>query len=66
VSATLFRAAERLITDPTLGWGSILGSSLQTVVVGGDHLSIMDPPHVDRLVASLVTELDLFNQRCRS
>ncbi|HET8934206.1 MAG TPA: amino acid adenylation domain-containing protein [Polyangiales bacterium] len=62
VSATLFSAAERLIEDATLGRGAVLGDALRTVVIGGDHMSLMAAPHIDRLVTSLATELARFDR----
>jgi amino acid adenylation domain-containing protein len=50
---TLFQAAERGVSDPTLGWGAVLGDRLRTVPIGGTHQTLVHPPFVDRLAEAI-------------
>ena len=40
------------------GWSAALGKEIRVVEVPGDHLGILNPPHVARLAACLGRELD--------
>ncbi|MGW0536531.1 SDR family NAD(P)-dependent oxidoreductase [Streptomyces sp. NPDC003032] len=64
----LFRAAEPhplttsldpryLRTDTALGWGATC-SDLEVVHVPGDHISMIDPPHIDVVAQRLAFELE--------
>lgn len=55
-AVTLLRAkeSEEARLDPTLGWGSFLDSEqLSLHEVPGDHFSVLKPPHLSTLVATL-------------
>ncbi|MEU5260325.1 SDR family NAD(P)-dependent oxidoreductase [Amycolatopsis sp. NPDC021455] len=46
-----------LRTDDTLGWDEFCGA-LEVVRVPGDHVSMIDPPHVTALAAALAERLE--------
>jgi phthiocerol/phenolphthiocerol synthesis type-I polyketide synthase D len=46
-----------LRTDDTLGWDAHC-ADLETVRVPGDHLSMIDPPHVSVIAAALAARLE--------
>ncbi|QKW10972.1 amino acid adenylation domain-containing protein [Streptomyces sp. NA04227] len=48
--------AESLHQDPANGWGALTAGELTVVDVPGDHLTIMEEPHIAHLVKA-VTEL---------
>ncbi|KOU34160.1 peptide synthetase [Streptomyces sp. WM6378] len=48
-------AAQSLHTDPTNGWGDLTTGRLQVVDVPGDHLVLLEEPHVN-VVAEKVAE----------
>jgi phthiocerol/phenolphthiocerol synthesis type-I polyketide synthase D len=39
--------------DPARGWDAVCGEHLRVVTVPGHHLSVLDPPHVERLARHL-------------
>ena len=51
-------AAQSLHADPTNGWGELTTGWLQVVDVPGDHLVLLEEPHVsvvaDKLVQAVV------------
>ena len=49
----LFIAADELRDDPSQGWKRLLADRLQAVIVGGNHRTIMAPPHISALGAAL-------------
>jgi thioesterase domain-containing protein len=49
-------AARSLHRDPANGWGGLVGGRLDVVDVPGDHLEMMEEPHV-REVANALAEL---------
>ncbi|MFF2022992.1 amino acid adenylation domain-containing protein [Streptomyces sp. NPDC058171] len=49
-------AAQSLHTDPTNGWGDLITGRLQVVDVPGDHLVLLEEPHVD-VVAEKVAQV---------
>ncbi|MFD9733339.1 amino acid adenylation domain-containing protein [Umezawaea sp. NPDC059074] len=49
-------AARSLHRDPANGWGGLVGGRLDVVDVPGDHLEMMEEPHV-REVANALSEL---------
>jgi thioesterase domain-containing protein len=57
IAATLFRSENPIDSDPSLGWDLIALGGMRTVPIGGDHLSIMMPPYIDRLTEALVEAL---------
>ena len=56
---TLFRALEEPdevgadFSDPFLGWGGVAGGGVDIRPVPGDHLTLLEPPHVAALARSL-------------
>ncbi|MEU3781173.1 amino acid adenylation domain-containing protein [Streptomyces sp900129855] len=46
-------AAQSLHTDPTNGWGDLTTGRLQVVDVPGDHLVLLDEPHVNVVAEKL-------------
>jgi thioesterase domain-containing protein len=56
VQVTLFRSAHDG-SDPTMGWDAVLPVGLHTVVIGGDHHTLLNPPHVERLGEALMNAL---------
>jgi thioesterase domain-containing protein len=57
ISATLFHAAQREVSDPTLGWGTVLAERLSMVSIGDDHWSLFAPPRIAELGAALMSAL---------
>jgi hypothetical protein len=54
VAACDFRAQDRKLRDDiTLGWGELVAGGVETHVVPGDHISMLQPPHVQTLAAEL-------------
>ncbi|MGW0853718.1 amino acid adenylation domain-containing protein [Streptomyces sp. NPDC002690] len=47
-------AAQSLHTDPTNGWGELTTGRLQVVDVPGDHLVLLEEPHVTVVAENLV------------
>lgn len=43
---------------PDLGWSTVEGQKFRMVEVPGDHFSMLEPPHVSTLAASLLGELE--------
>jgi phthiocerol/phenolphthiocerol synthesis type-I polyketide synthase D len=52
-SITLFQASI-IDVQPELGWDK-LAQDIETVLVPGDHYSMVDPPHVE-ILAQLIQE----------
>jgi thioesterase domain-containing protein len=40
--------------DPTLGWGSLSTKPLDIYAVPGDHVTMLEPPHLKTLAAQLL------------
>ena len=55
IPVTLFHAPVEPGRHPTLGWGDLVGACLCTVPITGEHETLLNPPHVDRL-ADLVND----------
>ena len=56
----LFRAAETMdeqLTDTTYGWSRLAKGSLEIEVVGGNHFTMLDEPHVSLLAQKLRVHL---------
>src|SRR5471032_258296 len=49
----LFAAQDAVRADPTLGWGAMANASLMLYPVGGDHYTMVEPPHIDQLGQAL-------------
>ncbi len=53
---TLFRSEEILVTpshDPDLGWGRFAGKGVDVIQIPGDHISMLQEPHVSGLAREL-------------
>ncbi len=66
VPVTLFRAGDEHvlwadIPDATLGWGDVMGESLECHVLPGDHNTMMMEPQVQALAVHLSTRLGQAN-----
>lgn len=64
-SVTLFRASDRAVStsvstrfDPELGWGKLAAGGLEIYDVTGDHLGILEEPHVRGLGEKLRACID--------
>ena len=57
---TLFWTPESYahVHELTLGWGPYLSGPFESQATPGTHLSLFDPPHVERLAAALRITLD--------
>nr|WP_267875255.1 non-ribosomal peptide synthetase [Duganella lactea] len=55
---TLFIAKEVVRTDETLGWGELMGARLRRIPANGNHLSIMDSPHIAELGRAMSEQLN--------
>jgi thioesterase domain-containing protein len=54
-----FRARDRkLRDDPALGWGELVSGAIETHIVPGDHISMLNHPHVQILAQKLASCLD--------
>ncbi len=54
---TLFSAQEAGSAENVAHWHSAIGAALQVLTIGGTHASIVTPPLVQQLVATLNTQL---------
>jgi phthiocerol/phenolphthiocerol synthesis type-I polyketide synthase D len=54
----LFRAAYLSYDDMTNGWGKVADGGVRTIIVPGDHASILEPPHVAELGRALRSFID--------
>jgi amino acid adenylation domain-containing protein len=58
IPLTIFRAGANVFDSPEstedgLGWAPVAGAGFELIDVPGDHLSILQPPNVDRLAAQM-------------
>jgi thioesterase domain-containing protein len=53
----LFTAALKDGADVSLGWRDVSGDYLTVIPIGGTHLSIVTPPHIQKLGQSISTVL---------
>jgi thioesterase domain-containing protein/acyl carrier protein len=63
---TLFRAAGRTAeygNDPALGWEEVVRGEIEIITVPGDHMTILEEPHVWKLVEQLSACLDTSRAR---
>jgi thioesterase domain-containing protein len=54
----LFRAAYLSYDDMTNGWGKVADGGVRTIIIPGDHASILEPPHVAELGRALRSFID--------
>jgi len=54
---TFFAAERGQGQDITLGWAALLGKRLQVTRIGGSHLSIVKPPHIDKLAREISSRI---------
>jgi amino acid adenylation domain-containing protein len=57
-SLTLIRAGNRLVADPTLGWGALAREGVFSHALPGDHYSLLVPPLVTATADLLRRTLD--------
>jgi amino acid adenylation domain-containing protein/non-ribosomal peptide synthase protein (TIGR01720 family) len=64
IAAGDFRAKDRkLRNDPTLGWSELVSGELEAHTVPGDHISMLNQPHVQTLGSKLAACIDRSVQR---
>jgi amino acid adenylation domain-containing protein len=42
------------LADPALGWTAFCDQPVRVIEISGDHLQMMNPPHIDQLAATLM------------
>jgi len=57
VAVSLFMADEHRGDDVTMGWGELLGEQLEVMRIGGNHLSIVKPPYIEKLAREISGKL---------
>lgn len=62
IPLTIFRASANVFDSPEsaqdgLGWAPVAGAGFDLIDVPGDHLSILQPPNVDRLATRMQSAL---------
>jgi thioesterase domain-containing protein len=65
---TLFRAQERAVDSvscPDRGWGDLASDGVKIIDVPGNHLTMLERPHVQALAAALQRCLDQFYATAR-
>ncbi|MGW7329069.1 amino acid adenylation domain-containing protein [Streptomyces sp. NPDC054840] len=58
VLSAMHGAARTRHQDPCNGWSAVTGGRIRTVQVPGDHLTMMEEPHVARLASTLAELID--------
>jgi thioesterase domain-containing protein/acyl carrier protein len=53
MAVSLFVADEQRGEDTTMGWGELLGKNLEMIRIGGNHLSIVKSPHIEKLAREM-------------
>ncbi|HXA47675.1 MAG TPA: thioesterase domain-containing protein, partial [Burkholderiaceae bacterium] len=57
IPMSLFLAKQEAHSDPTLGWGALMGDRLDLIEVEGNHYSIMDKPNIQGLALAITNAL---------
>ena len=63
VRVTFFAADRHEGDDPVLGWGELLGERVDLIKIGGSHLSIVKPPHIEKLAREIARRITSHSSR---